>query len=215
MRKRRIPHLRRGRHTRWCRLSWGSLLQRTDSSANLPVRWDARGLHTREPLRSRVCLTGGVCKFCRLQIKRPSLRRMFLRRREGFSSITAGYVSNTFLTVFHFLQFLRTAGFSGNSSCEVEKSLKLQGFSYFSVSLCSLAAQTPREVRDHEASGSNPDTPTTSLRTTYRSQRLFYQKVTSHSFCRSSFQNRDRFTGSRFCFFDFSRVFLCFRNIFR
>ena len=37
-----------------------------------------------------------------------------------------------------------------------------------------------------------------SLRTTYRSQRLFYQKVTSRSFCRSSFPNRTRSAGLRF-----------------
>src|SRR5699024_5445873 len=43
-----------------------------------------------------------------------------------------------------------------------------------------------------EAAGSSPVTRTTSLRTTYRSQRLFYEKATSHSFCRSSFPNRTR-----------------------
>lgn len=39
----------------------------------------------------------------------------------------------------------------------------------------------------------------TSPRTTYRSRRLFL-KVTSHSFCRSSFPNRTRFAGLRFAF---------------
>lgn len=52
--------------SRWCRLLWGSLLQRTDTSANLLVQWNARELLTREPLRSRVRLTGGLCNFCRL-----------------------------------------------------------------------------------------------------------------------------------------------------
>ena len=33
-----------------------------------------------------------------------------------------------------------------------------------------------------------------------RGQRLFYQKVTSHAFCRSSFPNRTRFAGLRFGF---------------
>ena len=44
---------------------------------------------------------------------------------------------------------------------------------------------------------------TSSLRTAYRSQRLFMRcikKVISHPLRRPSSQNRDRFAGSRFCF---------------
>ena len=47
--------------------------------------------------------------------------------------------------------------------------------------------------------GSNPTRSATSLRTAYRSQRLF-TKVASHSFCRSSSPNRTRFAGLRFGF---------------
>ena len=47
-----------------------------------------------------------------------------------------------------------------------------------------------RLVRVQEASGSNPDTPTMSSRTAYRSRRLFYKIVISHSFRRSSFPQK-------------------------
>ena len=55
--------------------------------------------------------------------------------------------------------------------------------------------------RWRQRTGSSPVTGTTSLRTSYRSQRLFYQKVTSHAFCRSSFPNRTRFAGFASVFF--------------
>ena len=61
MRKRRIPRLRRGRHTRWCGFPQGSLLQRTDTSANLIVRWNARGVaYTRAASLSRMLDRRGV-----------------------------------------------------------------------------------------------------------------------------------------------------------
>ncbi len=53
--------------------------------------------------------------------------------------------------------------------------------------------------------GSNPTRSATSLRTAYRSQRLF-AKVASHSFCRSSSPNRIRLPG-------FDSVFCCSRGI--
>ena len=48
--------------------------------------------------------------------------------------------------------------------------------------------------------GSNPRRVTTSSRTSYRSRRLFLQKVIAHSLRRSSFPNRNRCAGLRFGF---------------
>ena len=50
-----------------------------------------------------------------------------------------------------------------------------------------------------------------SLRTTYRSQRLFYEKATSHSFCRSSFPNRTRlrWASIRFLFSEHTKSAYC------
>ena len=48
--------------------------------------------------------------------------------------------------------------------------------------------------------GSNPRRVTKSSRTSYRSRRLFLQKVIAHSLLRSSFPNRNRCAGVRFGF---------------
>ena len=67
-------------------LSWGSLLQRTDTSANLLVQWGARGLHTREPLRSRVFLDRKAVQILQAAKKTAagaSLARLRLFRYSG------------------------------------------------------------------------------------------------------------------------------------
>ena len=116
------------------------------------------------------------------------------------SSVTAGASSNTFLTLFlSCCLFWTCCGFWLFPPHGL-KALQIQGIPAKAKWLHTF----PWDILDangvQEAAGSNPVTRTTSLRTTYRSQRLFYQKVTSHSFCRSSSPNRTRFAGLRFGF---------------
>ncbi len=92
---------------------------------------------------------------------------MFCAVGRAFSSITTGCVSNTFLTVFHFLRFLRTAGFSGHFSCKAEKSLKLQDFPDFHVHPCTTIGKTEYENGVQEAASSNLVTRTRKYRKTY------------------------------------------------
>ena len=85
----------------------------------------------------------------------PPSAHMFCAVGRAFSSITTGCVSNTFLTVFHSLRFLRTAGFSGHFSCKAEKSLKLQDFPDFHVHPCTTIGKTEYENGVQEAASSN------------------------------------------------------------
>ncbi len=56
-----------------------------------------------------------------------------------------------------------------------------------------------KSVWEQSHEGSNPSRCATSPRTSYRSRRLFI-KITSHSFCRGSFPNRNYCVGLRFGF---------------
>ena len=85
----------------------------------------------------------------------PPSDAYFFASLGGLSTITAGFVSNTFLTVFLFLCFLQASGFSKCFSRKAEKSLILQGISCFCVLIYATMEKMEYENGVQEAASSN------------------------------------------------------------